>query len=159
MEMYKNFFYTASHLSSAQNWFPHVWSLPCLRAIGHHRYMIRYLHSSLIGSLGCYMSLTPTAVKSIKAVTWNLTPSAVKSTRASAQRVTNTPGQRHFFIIEYFKVNDNDIRQDIVHNVSFWVTLIYHPKYNFPGVNSLQDMKQIWWALKYRSLTYIYLRN
>ena len=42
-----------------------------------------------------------------------------------------------FLIMKYFKVNDNDIRQDIVHNVSLWVTLIYHPKYNFPGVNSL----------------------
>ena len=40
------------------------------------------------------------------------------NTRASAQRVTNTPGRRHFLIIKYFKVNDNDIRQDIVYNVS-----------------------------------------
>ena len=39
-------------------------------------------------------------------------------TTASAQRITNTPGQRHFLIIKYFKVNDNDIRQDIVYNVS-----------------------------------------
>ena len=30
---------------------------------------------------------------------------------------------------------------------------------NFPGVTSLQDMKQIGWPIKYRSLTYIYLRN
>ena len=30
--------------------------------------------------------------------------------RASAQRITNTPGQRHFLIIKYFKVNENDIR-------------------------------------------------
>ena len=44
-------------------------------------------------------------------------------TRASAQRVPNTPGQRHFLIIKYFKVNDNDIRQDT------------DPKYNFPEVN------------------------
>ena len=28
------------------------------------------------------------------------------------------PGWRHFLIIKYFKVNDNDIRQDIVYNVS-----------------------------------------
>ena len=82
-----------------------------------------------------------------------------KRTRASAQRVTNTPGRRHFLIIKYFKVNDNDIRQDIVYNVCLWVTMIYNPKYNFPGVISLQDMKQICWAIKYRSLTYIYLRN
>ena len=80
-------------------------------------------------------------------------------TRASVQSVTNTPSWRHFLIIKYFKVNDNDIRQDTVYNVSLWVTLIYHPKYNFPGVNSLQDMKQICWAIKYRSLTYTYLRN
>ena len=39
-------------------------------------------------------------------------------TRASAQRVTNSPGQRLSLIIKYFKVNDNDIRQDIVYNVS-----------------------------------------
>ena len=43
--------------------------------------------------------------------------------------------------------------------MSVSVTLIYHPKYNFTGVNSLQDMKQIRSALKYRSLTYTYLRN
>ena len=61
-------------------------------------------------------------------------------TRASAQRVTNTPGWRHFLIIKYFKVNDNDIKQNIDYNVSLSVTLIYHPKYNFSGVNSLQDM-------------------
>ena len=73
------------------------------------------------------------------------------ATRASAQRVTNTPGRCHFLIIKYFKVNDNDIRQNIVYKVSLWVTLIYHPKYNFPGVNSLQDMKQICWAIKYRT--------
>ena len=78
----------------------------------------------------------------------------------SAKRVTNTPGRQHYFlIIKHFKVNDNDIRQDIVYNVSFWVTLIYHPKYNFPRVNSLQDMKQICWAIKYKSVTYIYLRS
>ena len=39
-------------------------------------------------------------------------------TRANAQRVTNTPGRRHFLIIKYFKVNNNDIRQNIVYNVS-----------------------------------------
>ena len=69
-------------------------------------------------------------------------------TRASAQRVTNIPSRRHFLIIKYFKVNDNDIRQDIVYNVSLWVTLIHHPKYTFPAVNS-QDMMQICWAIKY----------
>ena len=39
-------------------------------------------------------------------------------TRASAQMVTDNPGRRHFLIIKYFKVNDNDIRQDTVDNVS-----------------------------------------
>ena len=34
------------------------------------------------------------------------------------EQVPNTPGQRHFLIIKYLKVNDNDIRQDIVYNVS-----------------------------------------
>ena len=29
-----------------------------------------------------------------------------------------TPGLHHLLIIKYFKVNDNDIRQDIVYNVS-----------------------------------------
>ena len=82
-----------------------------------------------------------------------------KITRESAQMVMNTPGRRYFLIIKYFKVNDNDNRQAIVYNVSRWVTLIYHPKDNFPGVNSLQDMKQIYWAIKYSSLTYTYLRN
>ena len=40
-------------------------------------------------------------------------------TNASAQRVTNTPGRRHFLIIKYFKVNDNDTRQAIVTDLSF----------------------------------------
>ena len=66
-----------------------------------------------------------------------------KETRASAQRVMNTPHRHHFLIIKYFKVNDNDIRQNIAYNISLLVTLIYHPKYNLFGVNSLQDMKQI----------------
>ena len=43
----------------------------------------------------------------------------------------------------------------IVYKVSLRVTLIYHPKYNFSGVNSLQDMKLSPWTIKYRSLTYI----
>ena len=41
-----------------------------------------------------------------------------RCTRASAQKVMNTPSQHHFFVIKYFKVNDNDIRQNIVINVS-----------------------------------------
>ena len=61
--------------------------------------------------------------------------------RGSRIRLPTRPAP--FLIIKYFKVNDNNIRQDIVYNVSLWVTLIYHPKYNFPGVISLQDMKQI----------------
>ena len=39
-------------------------------------------------------------------------------TRASAQRFTNTPSWRNFLIIKYFKVNNNDIRQDIVYTMS-----------------------------------------
>ena len=39
-------------------------------------------------------------------------------TRASAQRVTNTSSWIHFLIIKYFKVNDSDIRQAIVYNVT-----------------------------------------
>ena len=87
-------------------------------------------------------------------------------TRASAQKATNTPSLHHFLFIKYFKVNNNDIWQNqwtmkyrsLTHiyftmSVSAWVTLIYHPKYNFSGVNSLQDMKQICWIIKYRSLT------
>ena len=70
---------------------------------------------------------------------------AVK-TRASAQRVTITPGQRHFLIIKYFKVNNNDIRQcqslsDT--DLSSQVQLSWS-KY-------LQYMKQLCWAIKYRS--------
>ena len=57
---------------------------------------------------------------------------------------------------------DHEIRvtdQHIVYEVSLCVTLICHPKYNFSGVNSLQDMKQTRWIIKYRPLTYIYLRG
>ena len=39
-------------------------------------------------------------------------------TRVNVQRVTNTHGWHHFLIIKYFKVNDNDIRQDIVYIVT-----------------------------------------
>ena len=35
--------------------------------------------------------------------------------------------------------------------------MIHYPKYNVSPSNSLQDMKQNRWAIKYRSLTYIYL--
>ena len=52
-----------------------------------------------------------------------------------------------------------DIRQDTVYNVCLWMTLIYNPQYNFSGINSPQDMKQICWAKKYRSQMYIYWRN
>ena len=30
----------------------------------------------------------------------------------------NTPGRHYFFIIKYFQVNDNDIKQAIVYNVT-----------------------------------------
>ena len=35
--------------------------------------------------------------------------------------------------------------------------MIHYPKYNVSPSNSLQDMKQNCWTIKYRSLTYIYL--
>ena len=38
--------------------------------------------------------------------------------KTRAQRVTNTPGQCHFLIKKYLKVNDKDIRQYIVYNAS-----------------------------------------
>ena len=37
------------------------------------------------------------------------------------------------------------------------MTLIHYPKYNISPSNSLQDIKQNCWTIKYRSLTYIYL--
>ena len=39
----------------------------------------------------------------------------------------------------------------------FWVTLIHYPKYNISPSNSLKDMKQNRWTIKYRSLTYMYI--
>ena len=69
------------------------------------------------------------------------------------------PRPAPFLNYKTFNVNDSDIRQDIVYNVSLWVTLIYHPKYIFPGVNSLQDMKKTCRAIKYRLLTYTFFRN
>ena len=45
----------------------------------------------------------------------------------------------------------------IFYNVDLWVTLIHYPKYNISPSNSLQDIKQNRWTIKYRSLTYIYL--
>ena len=45
----------------------------------------------------------------------------------------------------------------IFYKVNLWVTLIHYPKYNISPSNSLQDMKQNHWTIKYRSLTYIYL--
>ena len=53
-----------------------------------------------------------------KMVTVNVNYAQLKETRASARRVTNTSDRRHFLIMKYFKVNDNNIRQDIVYNVS-----------------------------------------
>ena len=43
--------------------------------------------------------------------------------------------------------------------VNLCVTLIHYPKYmyNISPSNSLQDIKQNHWTIKYRSLTYIYL--
>ena len=45
----------------------------------------------------------------------------------------------------------------IIYKVDLWVTVIHYPKYNVSPSNSLQDMKQNLWTIKYRSLTYIYL--
>ena len=45
----------------------------------------------------------------------------------------------------------------IFYKVHLWVTLIHYPKYIISLSNSLQDMKQNHWTIKYRSLTYIYL--
>ena len=45
----------------------------------------------------------------------------------------------------------------IFYKVDLWVTLIHYPKYNISPSNSLQDMKQNRWTIKYRSLTYIHL--
>ena len=45
----------------------------------------------------------------------------------------------------------------ISYKVELWVTVIHYPKYNVSPSNSLQDMKQNRWTIKYRSLTYIYL--
>ena len=44
----------------------------------------------------------------------------------------------------------------IFYKVDLWVTLIHYPKYNISPSNSLQDIKQNRWTIKYRSLTYIY---
>ena len=45
----------------------------------------------------------------------------------------------------------------IFYKVDLCVTLIHYPKYNISPSNSLQDMKQNHWTIKYRSLTYTYL--
>ena len=44
----------------------------------------------------------------------------------------------------------------IFYEVDLCVTLIYYPKYNTSPSNSIQDIKQNHWTIKYRSLTYIY---
>ena len=45
----------------------------------------------------------------------------------------------------------------IFYEFDLCVTLIHYPKYNISLSNSLQDIKQNHWTIKYRSLTYIYL--
>ena len=55
---------------------------------------------------------------------------------------------------------DHDIKvtkPHIVYKVNLWVTMIYHSKYTFSGVNSLHNMKLNRWTIKYRWLTYINL--
>ena len=45
----------------------------------------------------------------------------------------------------------------IFYEVDLCVTLMHYPKYNISPSNSLQDIKQNHWIIKYWSLTYIYL--
>ena len=45
----------------------------------------------------------------------------------------------------------------IFYEVDLSVTMIHYPKYNVSLSNSLQDMKQNRWTIKYRSLTYMYI--
>ena len=45
----------------------------------------------------------------------------------------------------------------VFYNVDIWVTLIHYHKHNISPSNSLWDMKQNHWTIKYRSLTYTYL--
>ena len=44
-----------------------------------------------------------------------------------------------------------------IYKMDLWVAEIHYTKYNVSPSNSLQDMKQNRWTIKYRSLTYIYL--
>ena len=88
-------------------------------------------------------------------------------TRASAWRGTNTPGQCHSLMytnnlsITMIKGKINGLWNitdpHIFKEVNLCVTLIHYPKYNISPSNSLQDMEQNHWTIKYRSLTYIYL--
>ena len=90
-------------------------------------------------------------------------------TRARARKDTNTHGRRHFLmhknnlrLWQWYKAKSMDHEiyvtdPHIVYKVDLWVTLIHYPKYNTSPSNSLQDMKQNRWTIKYRSLTYIYL--
>ena len=58
------------------------------------------------------------------------------------------------------KSKDHEIKvtdPHIFYKVDLWVALIQYHKYNISPSNSLQDMKQNHWTIKYRSLTYIYL--
>ena len=45
----------------------------------------------------------------------------------------------------------------IFHEINLCATLIHYFKYKIAPSHSLQDMKQNYWKVKYRSLTYIYL--
>ena len=83
----------------------------------------------------------------------------ISRTRVSACRGTNTPGRCHFLMyknnLSWGKINGP---WNIGHWPTYiWVTLIHYPKYNVSTSDSLQDMKQNCWTIKYWSLTYIYL--
>ena len=52
-------------------------------------------------------------------------------------------------------MNDLEFDIHILGSRTPYVTLIHYPKYNISPSNSLQDMMQNHWTIKYRSLTYI----
>ena len=89
-------------------------------------------------------------------------------TRASARRGTNTPGWCYHLISEnnlnlqhwpsryMAKSLDYDLHINALYEVNHCDTLGHYTKYDIHPSNSLEDIKQIHWTTKYRSLTYIY---
>ena len=89
-------------------------------------------------------------------------------TRASAWRGTNTPGWCHHLISQnnlslqhwpsryMAKSLDYDLHINAFYEVKHCDTLGHYTKYDIHPSNSLEDIKQIHWTTKYRSLTYIY---